>query len=406
MHRKSFFKIKLDLKRSRGSFLYDAGRDQTVLDLFGLYSSLPLGYNHPVFDDPAFKNEILEWASVKIPNNEMITEAGDKFLAAFAGHPSMKPFSLFHFNCTGALAIETALKAARDYRGSKNPKLISFKGSFHGINSYGGFITDRTGGAAARLEDLPGPFSDQLPCPIGDDAALRTRVLSMIEDKLKADTARDYVGVLVEPIQCTAGDYVVDPKFLSELRQLCTTYDTPLIFDEVQTGFGGTGTFWYFEQLGFVPDIVAFGKKAQTSGIMVQEKFGAIFKRPVRLEVTWDGDVIDMIRSRTILEAYARFNILANVKKQGEKFFSELKAMPRIKNVRHVGMLIAFDFDAKDERDAFVQNLHKNLAICSSTQEKTVRFRPHLAMPDVDVALALEKTRQALGAIPAMAAGR
>src|SRR5436309_100347 len=238
MHRSSMFGIKVDLAKSRGSYLYDLNRQEFVMDLFTMFSALPLGYNHPIFNDEAFKHEIMQAASVKVTNCEMATPAVDQFAAEFAGHPSMASFKWFHFSCTGALAIEAAIKTAIDYKRPRKPRVITFKESFHGINSYGGFLT---------------------------------------------------------------------------------------------------------EQFGFTPDIVAFGKKSQTSGIMVQERFGKIFERPVRLEVTWDGDVIDMIRCRYVLRAYSRYNILENVRSNGRYITERLKSMPKLRNLRHARLLIAFD---------------------------------------------------------------
>jgi L-lysine 6-transaminase len=371
-----------------------------LLDLFGLYSSLPLGYNHPIFAEPKFKNAIAEAAAVKIPNNEMATVPADAFLEAFSGHASMAPFAFFHFTCTGALAIEAALKTACDYRQSKNPKVITFQESFHGINGVGGWVTSRFGTVRDRLDGFPGPFSLQLENPVVRyqngkrvvDAVLRNRVLTQVRDLLKSDRARDVVGVLVEPIQCTAGDQMMDREFLQDLRRLCTDYDTPLIFDEVQTGFGVTGTLWYFEQCGFVPDIVAFGKKTQTSGIMVRQPFGRIFDRPVRLEVTWDGDVLDMIRCHAILDAYQKYGILKNVEARGAQLAEGLRAIRELKNVRQVGLLIAFDFENTAERSAYVQGMLERKAIVSPTQQITVRWRPNLALTAEDGALALAKT--------------
>lgn len=404
MHRKSFYHIMFDFTKSRGAYLYDRNRQEFLLDLFGMYSSLPLGYNHPIFEEPGFRHAILEAASVKIPNNEMATVQADEFLDAFRRHPSMRSFADFHFTCTGALAVEAALKTARDYRGSKRPRVIAFKESFHGINGYGGLVTDRFGSVRHRLDDFPGPFSERLDNPViryqagvpQIDVALRDRVLEQVDGLCRSDVERNIVAVLVEPIQCTAGDYPFDPQFLIGLRRMCTRHDVPLIFDEVQTGFGGTGTMWYFEQVGVVPDIVAFGKKTQVSGIMVREPFGMIFDRPVRLEVTWDGDVLDMIRCRYILEAYGRCQILENVRVRGAFLAKELQGLPRIQGVRQVGLFLAFDFETTQERDAYIRRLWEHHAIALSTQERTVRWRPNLALTQEEAEAALTRSSAAL----------
>ncbi|HYR89092.1 MAG TPA: aminotransferase class III-fold pyridoxal phosphate-dependent enzyme [Terriglobia bacterium] len=408
MHRSSMFGIKLDLKRSKGAFIYDLGRNEFLLDLFGLYSSLPLGYNHPIFDEDSFKEEILAAAHVKIPNCEMATPEGDRFLEAFSNHPSMKPFKYFHFACTGALAIEAAIKTSIDHRGSKRPRVITFKESFHGINGYGGILTHRFAGVLKRLEGFPGHYwGEPLDNPVvryraGEkyvDEGLRAGVLERIRAELRNDPERNVAAVLVEPIQCTAGDQYFDLEFLRNLRALCTEFDVPLVFDEVQTGFGATGTIWYFEQCGFVPDIVAFGKKTQTSGIMVREPFGKIFDTPVRLEVTWDGDVLDMIRCRYVLEAYRRFKILDNVDVRSDFIGRHLRSIGGIQNVRNAGLLFAFDFDTTYDRDAYVRAMRERQTVVLATQERTVRWRPHLAFTADETELAVTRTAEALSAL-------
>ena len=102
-------------------------------------------------------------------------------------------------------------------------------------------------------------------------------------------------------------------EFFEGIRRISSNYNIPLIFDEVQTGFGATGKKWYFENLNIVPDILVFGKKTQLSGIMVNKNFGNIFEKPIRLEVTWDADLIDMVRCKYVIRAYKKYNILKNV---------------------------------------------------------------------------------------------
>jgi len=406
MHRTSMFGILMDPGRSKGSYLYDLRRDEWLLDLFGMYSSLPLGYNHPIFAEERFREEMLEAAAVKVANCEMATPAAEKFLAAFSGHPSMAPFKYFHFACTGALAIEAAIKAAIDYRRAAQSRVVNFRESFHGINSYGGIVTDRFGSVRQRLEGLPGAYWEPLENPVIRfedgvpvmESRLTARVLEQVRTILGGAGRDNVAAVLVEPIQCTAGDLYFDQSFLKGLRTLCTEFDVPLIFDEIQTGFGGTGTMWYFEQCDFVPDIVAFGKKTQTSGIMVREQYGAIFQRPLRLEVTWDGDLLDMIRCRYVLEAYQRFDILENVRARGAEIAKGLSGIPGLRNVRQRGLLIAFDFDTTEARDAYVRGMRQERTLVLSTQALTVRWRPHLAVSADDVETGLERTRRVLDA--------
>ncbi|MGV0802772.1 aminotransferase class III-fold pyridoxal phosphate-dependent enzyme, partial [Mycolicibacterium elephantis] len=96
------------------------------------------------------------------------------------------------------------------------------------------------------------------------------------------------------------------PQFFAAMRRLCDEFDALLIFDEVQTGCGFTGTAWAYQQLGVTPDVVAFGKKTQVCGIMagrrVDEVADNVFAVSSRLNSTWGGNLVDMVRARRVLE--------------------------------------------------------------------------------------------------------
>jgi L-lysine 6-transaminase len=375
MHRTSKFGIKIDVARSHGSYLYDLNTGREVLDLFGLYSSLPLGYNHPAFDNDTFHAEVLRHAGVKITNCEMATDSAERFARAFELHPAMSAFTFFHYTTTGASAVDAAIKVAQ--AATKRRRILVLADSYHGISGVAGMLAAPGGPAWSRTKDYP---QADFYCQGG---------------RQTADWPMDLAAVIIEPIQCTAGDRVVDRAFLADARRFCTRTGIPLIFDEIQTGFGGTGTMWYFEQLGFAPDIVCFGKKAQVSGVMVADKFGAIFETPDHLEATWDGDLLDMIRCRAILGAYDRYDILANVKRKGKELATAIGA-------RNVGLLLAMDFESKVVRDAFVLAMwHEESTIMLPTGDRTVRLRPNLAISDEECSDVVERFARARAGVGA-----
>ena len=154
--RKTQYGIKIDFEKSHGSYLFDKITNEEYLDFFGMYATLALGYNHPIFESEDFKNRMLKIASCKIVNNEILSDEAQSFDKSFTEYVSLNgKFSHFHYSCTGALAIEAAVKTAIDYKGYENPRIISFGGSFHGINGYGGFFTERIGGPGQRLNGFP-----------------------------------------------------------------------------------------------------------------------------------------------------------------------------------------------------------------------------------------------------------
>jgi L-lysine 6-transaminase len=382
--RSSKFDIKVDFSKSHESYLFDKNTDRELLDFFGMYASLPLGYNHPIFKSDEFIEEYLRVASFKINNCEFTSDETLEFDRDFKRYAGVDIFEHFHYSCTGALAVEAAIKTCIDYKRHTSPLILSFDNSFHGINSYGGFVTSRFPGADTRLDGYPSVFSKKIPCN-----------LENVEEEMRTGKI---TCVLVEPIQCSAGDIYHDNQFFNGLRTLCNVYDVPLVFDEIQIGFGGTGKVWYFQHLDIVPDIVIFGKKTQLSGIMAQEKYGEIFnpKNSIRLEVTWDGDVADMVRCKYIIKAYKENNILDNVQKRGKQLIKGLSEIEQLSNLRNCGLIVGFDLSNTEKRDILVNESYKNGLICNKTGQKSIRFRPNLNISDIEIGLALEIIKETI----------
>ena len=213
--------------------------------------------------------------------------------------------------------------------------------------------------------------------------------ISAVHNQLKSG---DITCILVEPIQCSSGDIHHEASFFHDLQSLAAEYNVPVVYDEIQIGFGATGRLWYFEHLGTSPDIVVYGKKTQLSGIMAKEKFFETFSREncTKLEVTWDADMLDMIRCKYIIRAYKEYGILENVKKQEKRLVSGLKSMPALKNIRNSGLIVGFDLQSVGKRDTIVKKLYKNGLICNQTGQKSIRVRPNLNLKDSETDIALD----------------
>ena len=373
--RSSKFNINAGLRESYGSYLFDRNTKKHYLDFFGMYASLPLGYNHEVFSQPSFMDEITQHVKTKVTNCEFITDETYEFDKKFQDFAGSGEYTNFHYSCTGALAIESAIKAAIIYKGHTNPEIITFDGSFHGINGYGGFVTSRLEPVGERLKGLPEVFSK--------------KIKPTIEDAEKNITEKT-TCVLVEPIMCSSGDNYLDLNFLKYLRDITERMNIPLVFDEIQIGFCSTGEVWYSNKINISPDILVFGKKVQLSGIMVKEKFSKIFDSPIMLEVTWDGNPVDMIRGRHIIDVCVKENLLENVKKQSEYFKDLLGDRIERLNFRNSGFIMAMDFLDTKQRDAVVDNLYKKQLLVNSTGKKTIRLRPSLNTTAKDIEKSIE----------------
>lgn len=353
--------LTIDFKNSHGSYFVDKETQTEYLDFFNMYSSLPLGYNHPIFDDE-FKEKINEVSYMRMANNVCKSEELQSFITFFQKYTFS---SHFHFTCTGALAVESALKAAMQYKKCKDPMIISVKNSFHGVNSWG-FTTSRVGVTKRRMEFFPSNNWLQLD-------------LDDIINYLQTNSLDNLVAILIEPIQATNGDIYLDKNKLKTIRELCTQKEICYIFDEIQTGFGTTGKMWYYEHLNITPDILIFGKKSQVCGIVTNEKYSEILNNPYqKLDVTFDGELIDIIRANYILKAFEEYNLLNNVQKQSEVIRKALSN--KVLNYRSYGHLIAFDFQTQEKRDSFVQECYEHYLLINKAGNKTVRLRPNLAL--------------------------
>jgi L-lysine 6-transaminase len=166
------------------------------------------------------------------------------------------------------------------------------------------------------------------------------------------------------------------------------------IVDEVQTGVGLTGKMWAYQHFDFTPDILAFGKKTQVCGIMVGKKVDEIkdnvFHKSSRLNSTWGGNLIDMIRCQKYLEVIHKDNLVKNAEIQGKELLKGLKEIQEryphdIFNTRGLGLMCAFDLHNSNIRDTVRKKIHKNGLVILGCSEKTIRFRPPLIISSDEI---------------------
>lgn len=345
--------MTLDYHKSFGSYAFNKEDKRYYLDMRSHYSSLTLGYNHPALRSKDFLAEVSEVCAIKTALGHYGSDQYQNFLSIFTSFAVPEGFSFTHLCSTGSLAVETAIKTA--WAHNKRKKVICFSGSFHGVNSFGNFLS-----TSSRLNGIP--QADWI-----EKFGFNSTWQSYIEIHHEEISA-----VIIEPIQCTNGDHQVPKEIIQTLRELCTKYGIVLIFDEIQTGLS-CGEVWYSSVIGIEPDIIVFGKKFQVSGIIVRDTIHADHDH---LHVTYDGDLIDCIRCKYIIQA---------IKKEALLFFpgsllERVKKIEGLKNVRGIHSLIAFDFDTKQERDAFKQRCYENGMLVNEAGEKTIRLRPSLAI--------------------------
>jgi L-lysine 6-transaminase len=261
--------------------------------------------------------------------------------------------------------------------------------------------------AAATRSSISGRRSTAAaatPCPSPTPtAAAEDKSVKEIEDAFAKDPY-GIAAILIEPIQGEGGDNHFRPEFFQRLRALADTHDALLIFDEVQTGMGATGSMWAFEQLGAVPDIVSFGKKTQVCGIMstgrIDEVENNVFQLSGRINSTWGGNLVDMVRCARYLQIMKEDGLVANAGRVGGAFKEQLEQLQGgsagVSNVRGRGLFLAFDMPDGAARDGFRQECWDAGLATLACGTRTVRFRPPLVFSDADVDKAMSVIRKVL----------
>ena len=383
-----------------------SGRSYRFLDMGALIATSAFGENDP---DAGRRDAriaaLCRSRATRIPNTRPLSLRLKAELNRIAPTGTPRHFVVN----TGAEAVENAIKSVLLNRVKTSEDgdggfIVSFEGAFHGrtLGSLAvthrkkarlGFPTFDWPHIAFPVEELDAPkatarreerslkqlwdllVSGRLPRAERSIDAYRREIdaldeflarpdqdLNAFVETQRANLTADVVrrsrrvaAVLVEPIQGEGGVRLVSARFMRKLRLLTRIYDVPLIFDEVQTGWGMTGRLWAHElfDLPCPPDVVTWAKKAQNGVLFVSEELATFFQEEKKFNTTWEGDSVGMVRLLAMLD---KLN-LEQVRRTGERARQGLVALARdyreiIKNVRGAGVMLAFDVLRADWREA------------------------------------------------------
>jgi L-lysine 6-transaminase len=418
------FRLVLDVERSHGSWLVDARDGTEYLDLYTFFASAPLGANPPgVVDDPEFMALLGRVAASKPANPDMYSTHYAEFVETFVrvlGDPALP--HLF-FVEGGALAVENALKTAFDWKSRRNEaagrtrdlgmKAMHLTKAFHGRSGYTLSLTNTDPTKTDRFPKFDWPRIDTpaMRFPVDEHLEEIEAAEAHALDQAKAAFEAypdDIACFIAEPIQGEGGDIHLRAEFLQAMQAMCHTYDALFILDEVQTGVGLTGTPWAYQQLGLEPDIVSFAKKVQLGGIMagrrVDDVADNVFRASGRINSTWGGGLVDMVRSRRILEIIEADGLFDHAAKLGDVFLRGLHevadAHPSlVSNVRGRGLMCAFDLPDTAARDNVLTELRNERVVVLDCGNNTLRFRPPLSVTEAELKIGLAALDRVLGAL-------
>ncbi len=411
-------RIVVDLKKSRGRELVEATTGRPLLDLYGFYGSMPVGFNHPRFDEPEVREELLLAAKTKVANSDVFSVAYGEFVRTFHRVAGLPPLERYFFIEGGALAVENAVKAAMDWkvrknlragRGERGMEILHFTNAFHGRSGYALSLTNtdpRKTQFFAKFDwpRVMAPCIDfSLPEPRRTEAVVvaELRAEAQLRGHL-ASRGPDIAAIIIEPVQGEGGDNHFRGEWLRLLRRICSENDILLIFDEVQCGLGITGRTWCCEHFGVEPDLLAFGKKTQVCGVMagprLDEVPANVFRVPGRINSTWGGNLADMVRATHYLCIIEKEHLVENARELGGLFLASLRQLaadfPLVTAPRGRGLMLAFDLPDRSTRDRFWHGLYELGLLALRCGERSIRFRPALDIKDEDVERAIQLLRE------------
>jgi L-lysine 6-transaminase len=424
------YDIVVDMEKSKGSHVIDARSGDDWLDFYTFFASAPFGMNHPKLDNEEFKEKIFRAAINKVANSDIYTLEMGEFVKTFSEIARPEGFNHLFFVDYGTLAVENAFKVAMDWKvnkllesgritpgdaesGRRGTKVIHFNEAFHGRGGYTLSVTNTADPNKhqrfAKFNDWPRIINPKIAFPPEENAGvtewLESQAIKQIR-KAIADDPDGHCAIIIETIQGEGGDNHFRTEFFLRIKQICDENEMMFICDEVQAGMGITGKMWAWQHHApFVPDIFAFGKKSQICGIQVGPKVDEVknncFKVSSRINSTWGGTVVDMVRSTEYLKIYRDENILDYVSNTaGPALLNGLNELrsefpEHISNVRGKGLMCAFDIRVPELRGKFLSACTKRHMLILPCGTNTVRFRPALNVPLADIHKGIEISRDA-----------
>ncbi|MDR2383566.1 MAG: aminotransferase class III-fold pyridoxal phosphate-dependent enzyme [Prevotellaceae bacterium] len=348
----------VELTKGEGCFLYDSNGNK-YLDLYGGHAVISIGHSHPEFVE-CIERQLKQLIFF---TNSVINRLQQTLAQKLGEISGYTDYSLFMCN-SGAEANENALKLA-SFR-TQRKKVLAFRNAFHG----------RTSGAVA-VTDVP-----QYCSPYNLTENVTFVPLNDIEQTEKALKSGDYCAVIIEGIQGVGGIKIPTDDFLRHLSSLCKSYGTMLILDEIQSGCGRSGKYFYHQYSGIKPDLITvakgIGNGFPMAGVFISPEF-----KPVKgsLGTTFGGAHLASVAGSAVVDVMRKENLMANAKKTGDFLLKELSSLPQIKELRGKGLMIAIEMpESVSEMRRKLLFEHKIFTGVSSTN--IIRLLPPLCITE------------------------
>jgi len=395
--------------RAEGAQLWDVD-GRRYLDFVGGIGVLNVGHNHPRVVE-AVRRQVgeISHASFQVVAYENYIEVAARLNKMIGGEEHYKSV-LF---TSGAEAVENAIKIARGH--TNRTAVISFRGGFHGRTLLGVTLT----GMSQPYKQNFGPFPAEIyhaTYPNAYRGVSSDDALAELDELFATDVSPDRVAaIIIEPVQGDGGFIAAPTKFLKALRERCTQHGIVLILDEIQAGFGRTGTMFGFQHSGIQPDLVTVAKSL-AGGMPLSAVVGRAeimdAPTPGGLGGTYGGNAVACAAALAVMDLFEEQDLLS----QGETLAAQLhdglldlqKRYPRIGDVRGLGFMLAIEMVADDSKQspdaALAQKVidearHAGLLVIKcGVYRNVVRFLAPLVTTREQVAEALQMLDSALAA--------
>ena len=312
----------INIVKGKGCQVWDEKGDE-YLDLYGGHAVISIGHAHPHYVE-MISNQV---AQLGFYSNSVINKLQQELADRLGELSGYDDYQFFLIN-SGAEANENALKLASFYNG--RTRILVQEKAFHGRTSL-------------AVEATHNP---KIIAPInanGHVTYLPMNDLPAWETELAKG---DVCAVMIECIQGVGGIRLVTPEFMQGLRELCDKYDTVLICDEIQCGYGRSGKFFAHQHTGVRPDIITvakgIGNGFPMGGVLISPKFVPVYGQ---LGTTFGGSHLACAAGIAVLDVMKQDSLVENAAKVGAYLMEELKKFPQIKEVRGQGLMIGMEFE-------------------------------------------------------------